>query len=723
MQAVASSKEITKQSGSNLALSFMCLPEQTRADMCTFYAFCRLVDDLVDQGGHDKPRCRREIGEWREEIDRCYTGNPSTGFGRELAAIIRRHLIPPIHFKEILDGVEMDLDADRYPDFKALEGYCYRVASAVGLVSINIFGCTQALSREYAVALGMAFQLTNILRDVRHDLHQYGRIYLPQDEMQAFGVTEADLQACRHTPGCDRLFRLQYFRAEHYFNKARRLIHPKDRPQLSAALVMTEVYHDLLKKIAARRFRVLDGPIKLSKWEKFRAVGRARFASRKPASTTLPPSHIAVWGGGFAGFSAALHSVLQGHQVTLVEAKPFLGGRAHSYTEARTGQRLDNGQHILMGCYHECLALVDLLGVRDKLDEQESLRLVYYSPTGRSVMQASTWPAPFHLLAALLRFKELDGAARLAVLSFGLRLRLGRKPGRGATVEQWLRSWNQPAAAIRALWEPLCLAALNEPVRTADATLFYEVVRRSLFGSRQGASILKARNGLGDLFMPEARLFLESCGSNLRTSAGVKAVRFTDRRVDAVELTDGTCLTADHHISALPWTALAALLPPDHPLTRQIGSIPSAPIIGLHFWTDRPLVHDPIVGLLDSPLQWIFDLGPATLPDGGKGYLSALVMSACYDWASKKPAELAAMAEQEIRRLVSVSGPFQVRHHVVYKSKDATFTARPEVRNLRPGTTTPWKNLLLAGDWTQTGLPATLEGAALSGRRAAAALG
>ena len=164
--------------------------------MSIFYAFCRVVDDVADSTELPIEEKRRQLGEWREEIRRAYLDTPLTPLGREMAQIIRTYLIAPTPLEEILNGMEMDMSITRYPNFALLEQYCYRVASAVGLVSIDIFGCRHPRTRDYAVALGMAFQLTNILRDVKKDA-SFGRIYLPLDELAAFGVTEADIMEGR----------------------------------------------------------------------------------------------------------------------------------------------------------------------------------------------------------------------------------------------------------------------------------------------------------------------------------------------------------------------------------------------------------------------------------------------------------------------------------------------------------------------------------------------
>ncbi len=232
MPDLPGSEAITQSAKSNLALSFASLPEAERRAMSIFYAFCRVVDDVADSTELPIEEKQRQLGEWRKEIHRAYMDAPLTPLGREMAQIIRTYLIAPTPLEEILNGMEMDMSILRYPNFALLEQYCYRVASAVGLVSIDIFGCRHPQTRDYAVALGMAFQLTNILRDVKKDA-SFGRIYLPLDELAAFGVTEADIMEGRFNEKMRQLFRFQHHRARHYFAKAHRLMVPSDRPKLA----------------------------------------------------------------------------------------------------------------------------------------------------------------------------------------------------------------------------------------------------------------------------------------------------------------------------------------------------------------------------------------------------------------------------------------------------------------------------------------------------------
>jgi len=722
MPDLPGSEAITQSAKSNLALSFASLPEAERRAMSIFYAFCRVVDDVADSTELPIEEKQRRLGEWRKEIRRAYMDTPLTPLGREMAQIIRTYLIAPTPLEEILNGMEMDMSVMRYATFAELDQYCYRVASAVGLVSIDIFGCHHPQTRDYAIALGMAFQLTNILRDVKKDA-SFGRIYLPHDEMTAFGVAEADIVEGRFSENMRQLFRFQHHRARHYFAKAHRLMVPSERPKLLAAEIMREVYEELLNKIERRNFDVITLPVKVGKLAKLWLPLRAKAREKRAPSRPPPPKRVVVLGAGYSGLAAANELVLRGHEVTLVEGRALLGGRAHSFVDAKSGLILDNGQHILMGCYHDTLALFRQLGVRDRLYSPPRLEVPFVSEKGRSLM-AATAPDPLHLLSALLGYRELSWADKFSAIKLALRLRLGEYPHLNETVEAWMRRWGQTRNIIRALWEPLCIAALNEPVATGSAHLFATVIRRSFLAGAADSAILLSRVGLSELFAPEVKMLLQMCNGTLKLQAPVTALSFAEATLKEIKLGDGTVLKPEAVVSALPWHVLRGLLPAESKLAQACGQIQDAPIVSLHLWLDRPILREPFVGLLDSPVHWVFsrDHIHGANPPGQEGHIITAVVSGARDLVDKTGPELEELTLKELVRFLPEADGVRVLHRMVYKARSATFAATPETEPLRPEATTEWSNLWLAGDWTNTGLPATIEGAIASGLRAARAV-
>ncbi len=257
--------KITRSSKSNLALAFVALGRERRNDITIFYAFCRVVDDIADSSQATYQEKAAELRAWREWIRGPSPGEPE--LARDLRGLYAKYAIQPSMFDEIIYGVEMDLGNVCYQNFEDLRLYCYRVASAVGLVSIEIFGYRNPACRDYAVQLGLALQMTNIIRDVGKDLRD-GRIYLPLEDLARFDYSESDLRARRYDEAFVRLMQFQSRRAEEFFSAAAALLPKEDRRSMVAAEIMSSVYHALLRRMKKDRFRVFDKEYKLSKIEK-----------------------------------------------------------------------------------------------------------------------------------------------------------------------------------------------------------------------------------------------------------------------------------------------------------------------------------------------------------------------------------------------------------------------------------------------------------------------
>jgi phytoene synthase len=257
--------KITRDSKSNLALAFVALGRERRNDITIFYAFCRVIDDIADSSETSAEEKASALKAWRKWIRESAPDEPA--LAGDVRGLYAKYAITPPMLDEIIDGVEMDLGNVRYETFEELRLYCYRVASAVGLVSIEIFGYRDAACRDYAIQLGLALQATNIIRDVGKDLGS-GRIYLPQEDMARFGYSEADLRARTHNDAFVQLMDFEASRAEDFFSRAAALLPREDRRSMVAAEIMTSVYHALLRRMKADRFRVFEKEYRLSKIEK-----------------------------------------------------------------------------------------------------------------------------------------------------------------------------------------------------------------------------------------------------------------------------------------------------------------------------------------------------------------------------------------------------------------------------------------------------------------------
>jgi 15-cis-phytoene synthase len=269
------SQAITRRSASNLALAFILLPKSKREDMSALYAFCREVDDIADNDLLPVDERRARLAAWRCDIRAaCHNGVPAIGIVRELQRVIGRYNLDCRLFDELLDGVEMDLDIKRYPTYDELDQYCYRVASVVGLLSIEVFGYQDKGCRHYAVQLGKALQLTNILRDVRADAER-GRIYLPLSELARFGVAPQEILECQYSDRFVSLAQSVAERARCFYRQAAGSLPAADRQSMATAELMGSVYWRLLGKLEARRFHVFGpSPTRLSKSHKLFLVFR-----------------------------------------------------------------------------------------------------------------------------------------------------------------------------------------------------------------------------------------------------------------------------------------------------------------------------------------------------------------------------------------------------------------------------------------------------------------
>ena len=276
--AAQDAKAITRASKSNLALAFISLPRERRDDITVFYAWCRVIDDIADDPGESVAQRHDALNLWKRALQQPVEGEPDLAI--PVRALIAKYRIDPEHFLEIIAGVEMDLHQVSYATWDDLRLYCHRVASVVGLVSIEIFGYRDPGCKQYALALGLALQLTNILRDVGQDFSNGGRIYLPAEDMARFGYTCEDLSSGRRNEAFQALMEFETERALGFYAAAVAALPPQDRRSMTAAEIMRNIYHRLLLKIRAGGFRIFNRRNSLSRWEKAFLIVRTMLVSR-----------------------------------------------------------------------------------------------------------------------------------------------------------------------------------------------------------------------------------------------------------------------------------------------------------------------------------------------------------------------------------------------------------------------------------------------------------
>lgn len=278
-ESAADAHAITRASKSNLALAFVSLPRERRDDITVFYAWCRVIDDIADDPGESTAHRQAALDLWKQALVQAVPGDPP--LAATVRALIAKYRLPVAHFLEIIAGVEMDLAGASYATWDDLRLYCHRVASVVGLISIEIFGCRDAGAKIYAVELGLALQLTNILRDVGQDFANGGRIYLPREDLARFGYAAEDLAASRRSDAFLALMQFEARRAREFYARAVAALPSGDRRALTAAEIMRAVYYRLLERMERDGFHVFTRRYALSRLEKVAlivsAIVRAKF--------------------------------------------------------------------------------------------------------------------------------------------------------------------------------------------------------------------------------------------------------------------------------------------------------------------------------------------------------------------------------------------------------------------------------------------------------------
>ena len=265
---------ITRQSKSNLALAFISLGRERKRDIIIFYAFCRVIDDIADSSELSVVEKQLRLAKWRQMLHAATPDEPL--LARDVRGLIAKYSLPIEMLEEIVAGVEMDLSTMRYPTFEELRVYCYRVASVVGLVSIEIFGYRNLRCKQYAIELGLALQMTNIIRDVGKDV-QNGRIYLPQEDLARFDYSESELMQRHYNERFVQLMEFQTRRARQFFANAAAALPAEDRRAMTPAEIMGSVYRGLLRRIELDRFRVFEKVYQLSKFEKASRIAAQLF--------------------------------------------------------------------------------------------------------------------------------------------------------------------------------------------------------------------------------------------------------------------------------------------------------------------------------------------------------------------------------------------------------------------------------------------------------------
>jgi squalene-associated FAD-dependent desaturase len=432
---------------------------------------------------------------------------------------------------------------------------------------------------------------------------------------------------------------------------------------------------------------------------------------------------VAVIGGGLAGLAAAIALADQGFRVSVFEKRPRLGGRATSYV-LPDGRCIDNCQHVTLGC---CTNLDDFyrrIGAREKIRYYDSFTFVD-AKGRRGTVKRSPLPAPLHLAPSFITLPLLEWTDKLAIAR-GMRAIVS---GRGAPPDsagismlEWLQRHKQTPRAIEVFWRSVLVSALNEELERTDAAHGVAVFWKAFLMHPRGFEMGIPSVPLSELYENSGRQ-IERHGGTVRTRCGVSELRFDRLEAASMRLDDGSVATADFYIAAVPFDRLLKLLPEG--VQRQdefakTSNLKLSPITSVHLWLDRPVMTEPFLTLVDYTTQWIFNkslLHPHETEPAGQ-YLQC-VISASYNLSSRSQQEIIDLCRSEMLRVLPSMTQANLIHSVVVRESAASFSPSPDSDRWRPLQRTSFRNLFLAGDWTQTGWPATMESAVRSGYLAA----
>lgn len=683
---------------SNLAFAFFCLDKQRAEDMQTFYAFCRLMDDIADEETNPISRRIEMLEDWKREIDSIYSdGKDLSPLGVEMKDLIERRSIPKEHIIAIIDGVMRDTSHAPFETFEDIRKYCYGVASAVGLCSIYIFGFKNPTTIQFAQSLGYALQFTNILRDVVDDARTLNRVYVPTEELKAFGVSPEDLRDPSKNPACKKLFEMMYFRAKHFFNKSRRLLMNEDRRVLAPALIMWAIYEEILERLRSRDFDIPAKPLKISKPRKIAlALGAIRNSKRQ--APQLASGKVAVIGGGVAGIAAAVNLCAEGFDVDLFEAKSFIGGRVASLEFQ--GAKLDNATHALMGCYKNFFRLVKILGTRGEDFFAPASGMDFVSASSRELVKFPTANAgKFAKTFAFLSYLKLPAMRSARNLALLLKIKFGlANAGEQESASAYLKRHKISASAIETFWEPFCVSALNTSLESASAKVMRSTLKKCILKSAEDGRLYFPIRPIADALAP-AEYFLRACGSKIHLSNSIEKIEVENDIANAIITKNGERSEFAYIVCATQPDSASALC--------GVKKLEQTPVQNVYFVSNKKLLNADYACIVGSPLHWIFDHSKKL---DGKKFLYGITISANARRGTKEETKQFIQTE-----LSKIFGNLKIEDLLSVGFENSTLSADFKTEQMRKFVAkTNIKNLKIIGDWVDTGLPATLESAAKS---------
>lgn len=427
--------------------------------------------------------------------------------------------------------------------------------------------------------------------------------------------------------------------------------------------------------------------------------------------------------------ATACHLLDAGCQVTLVEKRPYLGGRAFSFMDRETGQEVDNGQHVFLGCCTYYIDFLKKLGTFGMAHLQSKTMVEVASPgRGLSRLATSPLPKPLHMLPSFLSYKHLGLRDKALAIYAMLRIRLTNRNNpslQRETFGQWLKRHRQTKRSMNNFWNLIVKPCVNDDVEDVSAAMGIMVVQEGLLKTRRGSCIGYSREGLTPLMGQAAQEYIQRKGGRLITGKAALSLQADNSGILGVELAGGPVIRGDAFVSALSLGDLVSLLPLElgkDPYFASLGELETAPIVNVHLWYDKPVMEQRFMAFVDSPLQWVFNkTGMLDQPRSSGQYIT-ISLSGAFEYVKQSKEALRQTFIEAMSQAFPKAKLAKVERALVVKQEKATFRCLPGSEGLRPKAQTPIANLFLAGDWTDTGWPSTMEGAVRSGLTAAQAV-
>ncbi len=672
-------------SGSSFYAAMRILPPAQREAMFQIYSFCRHVDDIADSDG-PRPERLAAIEQWRRDIDALYQGNPPASVKAYVPAV-KTFGLKREDFLAIIDGMEMDIPADiRAPDAATLDLYCDRVASAVGRLSVKVFGIPSPDGEALAHHLGRALQLSNILRDIDEDA-AIGRLYLPREALQAAGIMTTDPAAVAADPAVAQACRPLIAQAREHFEKADAIMARHPRRLVKAPRIMSRYYHAILDLLIARGFSPPRAPV--------RTRQSVKNSHSCPVRIFLMTKTVHIIGAGISGLSAGVRLANAGLTVHVHEATQQVGGRCRSYFDGATGLTIDNGNHLLLSGNRHALDYARTVGSEKGLAGPDKARFSFvdFRTDSQWTLELNDSRIPFWVFDKNSRVPDTNVSDYFALAPL---MWAGTDKLVGDTI-------NCGGTLYDRLVQPLLLAALNIDPPKGSAGLAGAIVRQTLLAGGQACRPLIARDGLSSVLIDPAIAFIRARGGSVNIGHELREIVRSANRVETLKFVDDEIAVGaeDAVILAVPARPAASLLPGLSAPTKFRA------IVNAHFRYDPPAHLPPLLGVVGGLVEWLFAFQQrlsVTISDGDR-------------LVDTPREELARAIWADVCKAAGIEAnlpPWQI-----VRERRATFEATPEQHAMRPGAVTAWSNLFLAGDWTNTGLPATIEGSVQSGDRAA----